>query len=229
MNGKAAWLLVLCIMIVCPLLFSACHHEYYPEGTEFRAYISGTEDLPTTFEGIFHSMEIANREVSYRFHSSSGNGQLLLNLPEAFSPDLVFQKDLTYTIHNQVLHGWPSLYGLVVLHENEVMFIGVTDMFIGDKIKLGETLYPEFNQFFHVEQTAILDNHFITSRQCYDRITNTEITFTRNGDSISLHQGQSGQLGNYQVKLNIARQVEYAEGCYDAGLTGISYLIIKSG
>lgn len=236
MIRKAALILSVCVIVIYLLLFSACdqsnstqepEQEYYPEGPEFTAYLSGT--LDPSFEGFFQSMETTNREVSYHFNSSSGDGQLLLRVPEAFSRDLAFEEGSSYTLYYQVMHGWPSVYGLVVLHENEVVFIGITDIFIDYKINPQETLYPEFDQLFRVEQTAVLDNHFITSRQCYDRITNTEVTFTHNEDSLSLHQGQSGQLGDYQVKLLIARKVDYAEGCYDTGLTGISYIITKSG
>lgn len=234
MIRKAASITGVFIMINWLILFSACGHEYYPEGPEFEAHISRPVKTLDTIQGSYriiqgsyNNMETVDQIESYSFDSLSDNGQFELKIPSAFSRDLAFEEGSSYTLYYQVMYGWPSVYGLVVLHENDVVFIGVTDIFINYFIKPQETLYPAFNELFRVEQTAVLNDRFITSRQCYDRITNTEVTVTHNGDSITLHQGQSGQLGDFRVELNIAREVDYAEGCFDSVLTGISYIITK--
>jgi hypothetical protein len=78
-------------------------------------------------------------------------------------------------------------------------------------------------------QSNLLTEHYIDGNKdvFWDRKTNTEISFTIDGNSINLHQGQSAVLDDFNITLLIARQIQYKPNVYDAGQNGISYLIAK--
>ena len=53
--------------------------------------------------------------------------------------------------------------------------------------------------------------------------------FSCNGKNITLHQGESAILGDYDVNLLVAREIQWVNPPTDAGQNGISYTIAKIG
>ena len=130
-------------------------------------------------------------------------------------------KGTDYDVAVEVHHGFPSTFGLLIKDQDGVVFQGVTDWDVGKQISI-EKYSP-----IKVREVTLLADHFKEPEMCYERITNTEVTFATENASLSLHQGDSGELGSYLITLGVGRSIEYPDDgdCLDAGMNGISYTI----
>jgi hypothetical protein len=46
-------------------------------------------------------------------------------------------------------------------------------------------------------------------------------------EHVTLHQGESAQIGSYEIRCLIAQQVTYRAGCADFALHAVSYTIVR--
>jgi hypothetical protein len=207
---------------------------YYEEGTEFEFDLTDleTEDHP---DGGFSSPWSFNAEfldqadssatpdrkwTDYHFRFAETNNPFTLVIKPAFVDRTHLVPGEVYYLVVQIQHGWPSVFGLAIKHDGELVFQGLSDWELGRRIST-EALLP-----ITVEQSRLLEDHY-TEGDCWDRITNIEMKFALHGESVSLHQGKVATLGDYQVHLEIARAVEYNDRCLDAGLNGISFTVSR--
>ena len=109
-------------------------------------------------------------------------------------------------------------HGLVILERGRMVFYGHTDY------KVNQAAVPAGLSPVSFAQTQVLEDHYRTCGLNYQKLTNTEITFSLAEKSVALHQGQSGSLGDYNIDLLVARTIEYPV-CYDCGMCAISFLI----
>lgn len=165
----------------------------------------------------------SEREVRLRFELENLDDPLVVALSRVDGERISLRQGSAYDVAIQVLHGWPSTFGLMIGEGDELVFEGVSDWQLGKQISVG-TLSP-----FEVRQERMLEDHFQRPEACWEQITNTEIGFTLGESSLTLHQGESGVLGAYEIRLAVAREVEYSKTntCLDAGLNQISYSISR--
>lgn len=212
-------------------------HGYYKELTEFKFNIKnfpdGTTawiDYPSPILAKYIKQESFGPEygityTTYIFQQTIDNTQIGLFIPLGAADNINMIPGEQYKIDYQIHPGWPSTYRLIIYTDDTVIFIGISDWSVNNNYYLTETM-PII-----IEQTKILTNHYHEGGKgdFWIRKTNTEIKFTLDTDSINLHQGQSMALGDYDITLHIAREIEYKPNWYDVGQNGISYVIVKRG
>ncbi|MGD2157413.1 MAG: hypothetical protein PVG32_11120 [Anaerolineales bacterium] len=207
---------------------------YYEAGTEFEFELidlmaedhpAGGFSSPWSFNAEFldkaDSSTTPDRKwTDYHFRFMETNNPFTLVIKSAFVDRLRLVPGEVYNLVVQIQHGWPSVFGLTIKQEGELVFQGLTDWELGKRIST-ESLLP-----ITVEQSHLLEDHY-TEGDCWDRITNLEMKFAMQGEGVSLHQGEVSTLEDYQVHLEVARAVEYNDRCLDAGLNGISFTVSK--
>jgi hypothetical protein len=213
-------------------------HDYYPELTEFTYRITNYPDVYTSdyMSPIISPIiaEYVKQELSgpeqggviyteYIFKPVSGNAQMALRIPMGAADNISMVAGEEYKIDHVYYAGWPYIYHFIIYENESVIFLGITDWSINNRFYLSDFLPIK------IEQTKILTNHYIIGGESdfWTRKTNTEITFTLDGKSVTLHQGQSAILGDYNITLLIAREIEYPPICYDCAQNGISYVISR--
>jgi hypothetical protein len=141
-----------------------------------------------------------------------------------------FVPDAEYQINYQIMGGWPTSYGLVITQGRKLIFQGVTDWQVIGNIHLEDSTLMQVSSQFKVEQGRVLSNHYIANPgDAYQRMTNIEVVFSLDGNSVTMHQGEAGLLGDFQVNLLVARIIKYRPQVTDAGVNGVSYTITKKG
>lgn len=214
-------------------------HGYYKELPEFTFWL--TEDpykynrLPDTplsspIEVKYIERNIIDNKpdaytqvISYTFTTIPNSLKLYLIIPSGVHNAIKLTPGETYQIDYYILFGWPNQYRLVINKGEGVSFIGnfgwSPDIWLN----------PDNTTLFQVNKIGILDNNYIDgeSSDFWERKTNTEIEFTLNENSVILHQGESSTLGDYDITLLIAREIQYKPGWYDVGQNCISYVISK--
>ena len=218
-------------------------HGYYKELTEFKFRITDYPDdteyfisfpSPITAKYVKQEEVIDEREsnipyfeirkMAYIFTESSNNTQISVLIPLGVADDIKMIPGEIYKIEYQKQYGFPegySLYFLTIQKGTNVIFLGLSDWDINYKYHLSDFLPIQ------ASQTRVLSDHYIDGDFGWLRMTNTEIMFVLDGESVKLHQGQSAGLGDYEITLLIAREVEYDPKAYDAGQKSISYVISR--
>jgi hypothetical protein len=168
------------------------------------------------------------KKTAYIFNNTvanvtTSNNTTFLLIPPDIADNIELIPGEVYEINYQIQYGWPDVYRLIIYKDDNVIFAGLSDWSIDGRFNLNK-LIP-----IKVKQNKVLTNHYIDGDDgdFYIRITNTEITFDLDGDSTNLHQGQSATLGDYDITLLIAREIEYKPNWYDVGQNCISYVIVK--
>jgi hypothetical protein len=216
---------------------STVGHHYFTESNEFTINI--TDDLnsssergypfPSQFEGRFVSQEVVidkrasnTEKTAFIFETDNGSKAYIL-IPKGIVDSVNMLPTKIYQINIALAAGWPFGYRLVINRETELVFAGISIESFDSRLTL-EGLIP-----ITANLSKILKDNYVDGSEdvFWDRKTNTEITFTLDGYSVVLHQGQSAMLGDYQITLLIARQIQYKPNVYDAGQNGVSYVIIR--
>lgn len=223
------------MVLVISFLFSGC--GLYKADPEFNFNVFPIEDpQEATFpyqRGQLHAvyteqtMEKVRRQIPlnrvYRFLKEPGQDVFLLYIPDNAADTLPLQAGTEYFIlYNAVCCGY-NYESLYIFEDNTLIFAGVTDW-------SPDGAFEDYEQYlpFSVKQTALLTSHRQGKYECVDSKTNTEITFTsKSGEKLTMHQGQSGELGDYKIHLRIAQDVELSGECPDYTETQFSYTITK--
>src|SRR5258706_4496208 len=117
--------------------------------------------------------------------------------------------------------GMPPASGLIVRDGDGVVFAGASDQGIGGHVLTGgvpgiglELLAPTCPSR--------------AAGECFESVFNRALKVTRGGESVELHQGESAQLGGYEVHCRIAQQVKYSARCADFAVHAVSYTIARA-
>jgi hypothetical protein len=211
-------------------------HGYYKEQTEFTLRVTDdpsnvepVELLPVVVQAryickdtVVDKRESDSKKTAYIFETDTSDTVYLL-IPPGIADNINLIPDERYQIDYQIQYGWPNIYRLIISMEDAVIFAGLSDWTVNGRLNMNELIPVK------ITQNRLLPNHYIDGESDgpWSRKTNVEITFTLNGNSVTLHQGQSSSLGEYEVKLLIAREIEYNPNWYDVGQNGISYIVSK--
>ena len=117
--------------------------------------------------------------------------------------------------------GFPSATAIVVSDKDGLALAAVSDIAPGATI-LGDGV-PGID--VSLRQASCAPR---TKSECYDEITNQLLEVSLGGSTLLLMQGESGLLGGFRVHCLVAQSVSYSPHCADAGLIGVSYLIVRS-
>lgn len=211
--------------------------HYFPEEPEFICNILGYDTGGSTanritFSGIYTSFDTATPDGdwnAYHFEEAT-QGEIFVLLPASVKDKTLFTPGIEYSISYERQVGWPTVYGMIISEEADLVFAGITDWEINGIIDIDDEIFPALNQPIFVKQARVLADNYWESRwkNSVYRKTNTEITFSLNGESVTLHQGEPAILGAYYVKLLVARTTSWVNGPTDAGQNGISYIITRT-
>ena len=235
------WMLVSLALILFVLVgLLAYSQRYYEAGPNFEHMIyyldaeSGRRDVSRLTGNDIVITKYMEQELidsvpfpytRYYFETLDTGESVVLQIPCGVADGIKLVPDTVYRVISEIKD--EGLWGLIIYQDTEFIFAGITDHPDYGWV----TIDDSFSQV-KAEQTRILTNHYITSSgdddECWDRITNTEITFSLNGDSVTLHQGQSAVLGDYGINLMIARDVQYTNRCVDFGFHAMSYTISRA-
>jgi len=214
------------------------NHDYYQELTEFKFTISEIP-LSTTSAILRYPSPILAEYIkqetfgpeggttymAYIFRPVTDNVQMGLLIPMGAADTIAMVAGEEYKIEYQTRYGFPdgySLYFLTIQKNAKIILLGLSDWTINYEFHLSDFLPIQ------VSQTRVLSDHYIDGNFGWLRMTNTEIMFVLDGESTKLYQGQSAVLGDYQITLLEAREIEYDPKAYDAGQKSISYVIYRN-
>jgi hypothetical protein len=193
---------------------SDCDGE--PMGTMFAAI----EDAPSTevmkITGVVESVTPADGGYHDRIVVISGDDRYTL-LFSAAGKQLPVVESLEYTFEVQHKYGFPTACSLIVSDEKGMLFAGVTDWSLGAKVMAGPSGFD-----------LVAGSADCGSRQhnnCYESVTNTPLSVSHDGETVTLFHGESRSLSIYDVTCLTSQSVEYTSECFDAGLIGVSYVI----
>ena len=113
----------------------------------------------------------------------------------------------------------PHTCALVVSDRRGVCLIAATD------VRPGATVLKDGSGF-----RASLGPRVCASRphsECFEAIYNLELKIARGKSSVRLHTGESARLGAWRVHCFVAQEPVYSPKCADAGVPGVSYLIVR--
>ena len=216
-------------------------HNYFVELPEFTIRVTddpnntqpiAANTYPSSIEARYVKQTIVtdkresntSQKMAYLFELLDAATQVYLLIPPGIADNINLIPNEVYQITNEIQYGWPNAYGLIIKQSDQLVFAGIS-AWIDTKVITINTMLP-----FQVTQSRILEDNYIAGGidDFFVRKTNTEILFTLNGESMALHQGQSSTLAGYEIKLLIARDIQYKQGWYDYGQVGISYVISKT-
>ena len=117
--------------------------------------------------------------------------------------------------------GFPSYSGITIADERGLLLAAASDGkpgravlrdgVAGFEISLGEPSCPPRS-----------------ANRCYDEITNLPLEIRTGASTLVLMQGEVGQIEAFRARCLTAQRVVYSDRCADAGLIGVSYLIVRS-
>lgn len=208
-----------------PCRYAPEDHEYFPEKPEFWFSIRGPKPTISrpgspwmasgVYQGFFRRVVGNFSSCDYHFHSPVVGRACTLSVSPQTSEVLNLAVGATYDLVSYS-------HGLLVLQGGRIVFHGHTDYQV-DQACVPANLSP-----VSFAQTRVLKDHYRTCIDVWPKFTNTEITFRLYGQSVALHQGQSGSVAGYDIRVLVARVIEYPEKCCDCGECAISFMITKS-
>jgi hypothetical protein len=240
-------LVIAFLPILVLLAVSACtsngsttdDHGYYKEQTEFTLRVTDNpsniepvevELLPVIVQAryickdtVVDKRESDFQKTAYIFETDTSDTVYLL-IPPGIADSINLIPDERYQIDYQIQYGWPNIYRLIISVKDVVIFAGLSDWTVDGRLNMNELIPVK------ISENRLLDNNYIIgqSSDFWEKKTNTEITFTLGESSVILHQGQSSLLGDYEVKLLIARKIDYKPNWYDVCQNSISYTISRT-
>jgi hypothetical protein len=114
--------------------------------------------------------------------------------------------------------GMPTASGLIVRDQQGLVFAGASDQDIGSHVL--EAGVPGFGLELLASSCPSRGEG-----DCFDAVFNRPLQVSFGGGTVTLHQGESAQLGGYEVRCLIAQQVKYRASCADFALYAVSYTI----
>jgi hypothetical protein len=215
-------------------------HDFYPEKQQFTYGIFDPtgRNLASSKEPLTIQAEYIDRDsvdssdgahIAYRFLMTDANTQISLLIPADVTDDIRLISGEVYQIISESYPGWPPTYGLIISRDADLLFAGIADWQLDGRINIDDAFFPISNKPITIQQTRVLTDNYIEHRlgESICTTTNTEIIFSSNGKSVTLHQGESAILGDYDVNLLVAREIQWVNPPTDAGQNGISYTITK--
>lgn len=209
---------------------------YYPDQDEFYFEITATD--PFDLSNISKPIQVDSIYIGYsndqnqlrekprqilHFEIEDAAKNIDVEIDSEIASKINLQQNEMYHLTFQIVYGWPSSYSLMITNQmDELVFLGISDGEPNGVIDLYK-LSP-----IEVQQTRILLGHLMPGRGCISKLTNTEVQFAEDGNILTLHQGQSGILNNYEIQLRVARKVNYTNQCYDFGMNQLSFVVYKT-
>ena len=172
------------------------------------------------FSGVVTAAEPADEFGRQRFNVREASGtehRLAFQAPDQTLPVEVGKG---YDFELDRVGGMPTASGLIVRDGQGLVFAAASDQGLGS----------------HVLQAGVpgvgleLLPSTCASRakgDCFDAVFNRALQVSYAGASAKLYQGQSAQLGGYEVRCLIAQQVTYSARCADYALHAVSYTIAR--
>ncbi len=116
--------------------------------------------------------------------------------------------------------GFPSASGILITDGSGVRLAGASEQ------RPGMTVLTGGIPGWTVEMLpATCDSRL--QNDCYDSVTNAPLRLASGGDSVTLYQGESADLGVWRARCLTSQVVSYNSRCTDAGLVGVSYVIAR--
>jgi len=138
-----------------------------------------------------------------------------------FGSDLSFPVGKHLEVTVEQVAGFPSYYGITISDEEGLLLAAVSDA------APGRYVLKDAVKGFAIE----LRDAQCPSRDggtCYDEIANLALDLRRGSASLTLMQGESGELDGFLVRCLVAEKIVYSSECLDAGRVALSYVIARS-
>ncbi len=220
------------ILTIATIALNACSQNSPPIFYEGKAEFSfrmtpgfEIQNEPIVVDAKY--LELTNPTNAYdrtslHFESVESGEPIIISLKTEHVNQINLVSDTIYQITFEATAAFPQQLGLAITDKDGLVFLGIADWDIREYINLYK-LFP-----VEITQTRILNDHFQEGDECWSKVTNTEYKFYKDGESLVLHQGQSGRLDNYEIELLVARVVEGYTDCADAGMNGFSFVAYRT-
>ncbi|MBC8346963.1 MAG: hypothetical protein ISR89_08690 [Candidatus Marinimicrobia bacterium] len=172
--------------------------------------------IPYTFNGFLLKSENNNFDFL-----DLGNNDTVSFIISEIKKAIPLIKGETYKISRQIMHGWPSSYGLIIQKNGDLIFEGITDVELGNRISIIDST----NISVALNKTLKKQNK---TDMCGVKHTNITLKFMDGNDSVVLGQNESAQFKDWNLYVGLARKLDYSDnGCLDNGMNRISFTLVK--
>jgi hypothetical protein len=215
-------------------------HDYYADKQQFtygifdpsgRSIVDSEEPQIITAKYIerAYANSSGKPQTAYHFESTATNEQVTVIITALIADEIKLTSGEVYKIISEVYPGWPPTCGLIISQDGDLIFAGLSDWQLDGRINIDDAFFPISNQPVTIKQARVLTDHYFERRlgESICRMINTEMVFSCNGENVTLNQGESAILGDYDVNLLVAREIQWVHPPTDAGQNGISYTIAK--
>ncbi|MBI4094417.1 MAG: hypothetical protein HY436_01275 [Candidatus Liptonbacteria bacterium] len=175
-----------------------------------------------TFLGTIEAFHAEVAQSPARIVVRPDDGSSLINIhfrqPLA-SLRLPFGKHFRF--HVDQAAGYPTVSGILMDDQGSLALAAASDD------GPGRTVLREGVPGFQVEMLS----SSCPSRprgSCYESLRNAPLRFSRGGTRVELMHGEQADLQGYRIYVLTSQEIVYTNACADAGLIGLSYLIVRS-
>jgi hypothetical protein len=200
----------------CAAAADECRRE--PAGAILAFLDIQGEQASVRFEGrlleVLSPTDLGIRR--YRFRDASGK-LIVLSYRSPLGP-LPLREGSEYGLQVDYVGGSPEGSALAIHDAEGLLFAG------GSGQRIGAHVLTQGLPGFALELLPT-ECESRRSERCYEAIYNLQLRVAHQGATAVLHQGDSTQLGRYQVSCLTAQHVVYSKLCADAGLHAFSYAI----
>jgi hypothetical protein len=214
---------------------STIGHGYYPELNEFTVDITDDpissgprngDPFTSPFQGAYLNREVvidqrSEIEKTALIFQTAAAGRAYVLIPRGMADNVKLVPGETYQIKYDIIHGWPFGYRLVINQGSALALAGVAMGSLDSEWSLNG-LIPIMSTLSRIMAENYVDG---PEDAFWARKTNVEVTFKIGENIVNLHQGQSTLLGNFEITLLIARQIQHKPNVYDANQNNFSYVI----
>ena len=197
---------------------------YLDEGPEFSfelAHSNTVQDILPYFRSIsFQGTFLEKTADEYRFFDESHDDTISLKL-FGLGEDVLLSAGTIYQVIGERGASWQPTYGLIIRRKGDLWFEGISD----GNLRRWISIYD--SSAIAVTVSRVLNNRVRVTKLCDNKLTNMEIQFTTDGDSIYLVQGQRAILKDWEISLGLARRVVLSGQCSDSDMNGLSFTIIR--
>jgi hypothetical protein len=193
-----------------------CAAESLPQLIAFREGSPATAD----FTGVLISISDAGEDFSRLIFRGASDqlDSLRVSVPGGL---MSLDIDRSYNVRVEHVGGMPAASSLVISDSNGLVLAGATDGSVGGHV-LKDGL-PGFD--FQLADGGCESRD---QNNCHEAIINRRLDVHGTGsDSVSLFNGGTGRLGQFEVVCLVAQHVDYSKECADAGVPAVSWIVAR--
>lgn len=184
-----------------------------------EAFLRGETERVRRFQATLSSVDpVADSGHLDLVLEADGGTQVLRIGDPGFPFPIEAGAALKFTV--EVAPGFPSSSSVVMEDARGLRFASVADQSLGSRVLLDGL--PDLEL-----KVVDLECDARASSRCFESLVNMALSIGYNGRETLLVNGQAATIGPYRVLCRVAQKVVYTRNCADAGIHGLSFVVVR--